>query len=207
MSFVNEMEYGNRPAFRVNLLYSVLALLIFFAPASGVAAAVGQNPGQAEADDKTPARPDTITVEKIDELRKQVESAKDVEAEIKTKILETLQQSVDEVKRATELETSTRDAETRVKSATTRQENREETLASPNKPQYEDLPADPDLSDLQAAVARRQPSLQEAKAQLSQRKAEPDVRLERRKQLKERLAKHTDRRVDLETQLRAAAPA
>ena len=190
---------------RLSCRFTFLTFLILANSTHQYASAQPQSE-KAEADDVSTAKPDTITVEKIESLRKQVDAATDVDPDTKTKALDSLQQASDQLKRAAELDAQARDFKAKVDSAPTRQQERKKSLAGANDPTYDDLPETPALSDLQAAVARRTPRVQEAKSKLTEREAEPTVRVERRKLLADLLAKHGEQRADLETQFRAAAP-
>ena len=159
----------------------------------------------ASSDDVPQTVTNAVSVERIDALRKQVEEA-NLDAELKKKIQETLQQAADELKRADELDTVTAANKAKVESLQDRLNKRKAELETPDAPSLDDVPAEPSLTDLEAAMAKRRTSLQEAKTALADRETEPATRAERRKQVLALNASHAERRSAIEGQLQTPDP-
>lgn len=182
----------------------ILVLLFFHAQ---VMAQVPPQTVEQSNDEHTPPKLETMTSERLDQLRKQVEAAAEVDEETKKKLLDTFQKAADALTRAVKLETQTPLDQAAIDMTATKLKERQAELALPTPPLLSDVPEDASLSDLMSAHAARQPRLQEFKQKLAEREAEPNRRLERRTAIVGEQATYANRKAEIEKDLNTPAPA
>ncbi|APZ91901.1 mechanosensitive ion channel domain-containing protein [Fuerstiella marisgermanici] len=152
-------------------------------------------------------RTETVTAEQLDQLKKQIEGATDLDEEAKKKVLDTWQKAADALARAVKMEAQAPlDLAAIEKTAATAKDIQTKLAAAPD-PALADLPSDPSLADLTSALAARQPRLQDAKQKLISLEAEPARRIERRAAIVGDQSTLAGRKEAIEKELAAPAPA
>ncbi len=162
---------------------------------------------EKETDTTAVPRPETITAEQLDQLKKQIDAATELEEEAKKKILDTWQKASDALARATKLETQAPIDQAAIQGMAATAKGLQTDLAAPAEPLLSDLPSDPSLADLTSAHAARQPKLQEEKQNLTLLEAEPARQVERRTAIVGDQATLASRKAAIEKELAAPAPA
>ncbi|MEZ6132628.1 MAG: mechanosensitive ion channel [Planctomycetaceae bacterium] len=165
-----------------------------------------KSPAEQEVEEQSTPKPETVTTEQLDQLRKQIESATDVDEEARKKLLDTWQKAADALSRAAKLEAQAPLDQASIEAIGTRFKELQAELAQPLPKPLADIAEEASLAELQSALAARQPKLQEAKQKLITQEAEPGRRIERRTAIVGDQATYATRKAELEKELAAPAP-
>ena len=157
--------------------------------------------------EQTQPRNEMITVEEIEELRKQAQQASDLDEESKKRILDTYQQALDKLNDSIRLENQAPADRALVDDVQSRLEAQQQALAESGDPLLDDVSLDSTLPELATALATRQPDLQQAQASLAQLEAESNRIAERRKTIVADQASYASRKAEIEEALQARPPA
>lgn len=148
-----------------------------------------------------------VTPEQLEQLRKQIEPAAELDEENRKKLLDTLQKAADAVARAVKLEAQAPVDRAAIDVIGERVRELQAALAEPLPEPLPDISDDASLAELQAALAGLQPKLQDARQKLADQEAEPARRVERRAAIVSDQATHAARKAEIEQDLAATAPA
>ena len=179
-------------------------------PAAAAAAPPVAPPAAAEdqrAEEQVPPKLETITTETLDQLKKKIEAATEIDEEAKKKVLETHQKAVDALARAVKLETQTPLDQASIKGLAATANQLQAELALPPAPLLPGISDEASLADLTSNLATRQPLLQEEKLKLATLEAEPNRRAERRTAIVGDQATQATRKAEIQAELALPAPA
>ena len=194
---------------QLNHCVFALVLVLFVQACLPCAGFAQTSPQVAEksAEEQTPLKAETTTTDILDQLRKQIESATELDEEAKKKVLETHQKAVDALGRAAKLETQAPLDQASIEGLTTRAKELQAEMILPPVAPLSGIPDDASLAELTSALATRQPQLQEAKLELTGYEAEPNRRAERRTAIVGSQATQVTRKAEIEAEVAVLAPA
>lgn len=184
-----------------------LISVVFLAAAVGASPGVGMGqavPAEALLDSaKSPAA--EATTETIQSQIARIKAATDLDDSAKSKLLDTCQQALTELDRATTLATKAADFVAATKQAPEKLRELKEKLDAPPDPEPTDLSRNRSLAQLETAQAEAQSKLNAAQDDLTKFEAEPRRRADRQLEIPKKIDDANKRLEDIEKQL-AAAP-
>lgn len=181
-----------------------IALTVYHPNANGNQSAADDPPAKSS---EQPVESTSISRSQVDALRKQVGEMDELDAEVKTRALDTVQKAADAIERAARLETRTPSDIAAIQTVATSLKEVQAALNDDDGDILAEVSDDAALSELLPALAARQPMLQEARNKLSAAEAEPGKRAERRTIIAGDLATHATRKADIQKELAAPNPA
>ncbi|QDT07738.1 Mechanosensitive channel MscK precursor [Rubripirellula lacrimiformis] len=147
-----------------------------------------------------------ITPAKIKDLQSQIDSATDIEDDVRTRLTGLLSQASDELSRAAKLEAAAQQDQALVESVQTRLQ----TTLNEIKAITDSQPASPSESatmpELESSLAKKMADAQQTKNRLSALQADITRRSDRRKQISLLQASHAERLAETEAQLNITPP-
>lgn len=170
-----------------------------------VSPSIAQLP-EATSGDAPPAAAPAVSAESIQQFRQQVEAATDIDEELKKKVLESCKDASDAIASAVKLEAQPPLDQAAIDSIAEKAAEIQAALATPAGELLPGIDDNTPLADLMAALATRQPALQEARAKLATLAAEPKRLSEARVSIARDLAGHANEKEALEQELAAVAP-
>ncbi len=192
---------------KLRRMATATVLLIAFGLFTEAAAQVTAPTAEVNAEELAPPKPETITLEALEQLRKQIEAATEIDEDQKKKILETHQRAMEAFGRAVKLETQAPIDQASIEGLAVRARELQAELSAAPAPLLEGFTNETSLAELTAGLATRQPQLQQAKDSLAQLELEPNRRSERRTVIVGEQATLATRKAAIEAELAAPAPA